>query len=329
MSELEAAKKKHEEEVARQLKARKRELQQLQAERKAVGVANGERQRFFEDKQKQLEGEEKEAKSAGAPLEGRGACLQMVKVELAAAQQAAQKLEQAAAAAEDERKRRAAEVEALKAKNKGRVGSLRVQVDSETSVAREQQKYVTLLQGRLKDDRLLPLSETDEDVKVRQRGRALVEANQAALQQRAAEMKAALHEGEAAHDAAEKRLRDAESAAAAEDAHLRENLAATRDGVSQLATYEAGLVKLLAEGGGGDMVLLTPRTGDASARLSVDGSGDVPALIHTLMSSAELASKAIDDNIKAARLSVRQRRSTAEGMSQPGTPSRPPPPPPP
>ena len=67
MSELEAAKKKHEEEVARQLKARKRELQQLQAERKAVGVANGERQRFFEDKQKQLEGEEKEAKSAGAP----------------------------------------------------------------------------------------------------------------------------------------------------------------------------------------------------------------------------------------------------------------------
>ena len=36
-----------------------------------------------------------------------------------------------------------------------------------------------------------------------------------------------------------------------------------------------------------------------------------------------------DGRIKAARLSVRQRRSTAEGMSQPGTPSRPPPPPPP
>jgi hypothetical protein len=207
----------------------------VQAERQAVAVANGERQRFFEEKGRQLEAEEAQVLALGAPLEGRESCLKMVQAELAAAQQTAQKLATAATAAEETRKKREAEATSLTGKNKGRVSALRMQIESEASVALQQQKYVALLGGRLAEDSLISLSETDEDTKVRERGVALVRANRAALAARSGGLAATLERGEAERQFEEDALREAESAAAAEDTALKESLAATRDGLAQIA----------------------------------------------------------------------------------------------
>ena len=65
-----------------------------------------------------------------------------------------------------------------------------------------------MLQGRLKDDALLSLSETDEDTKVRQRGLALVDANGRALEGRLGEVVARLDGLEAGRAAAELALND-------------------------------------------------------------------------------------------------------------------------
>jgi len=307
---LEAASTTHSAALVAAAAAAAQELRRLHAERQAVAVANGERQRFFEEKSRQLEAEARDAAAAGGPLEGRGSCMQMVQVALAAAQQSARELSAAAAAAEDARKRRAAEARRLTGENEGRVGALRVQIDSEASVALQQHKYVGLLGGRLGEDSLISFSETDEDCKVCERGVALVRASRTAMAARAGGMAAALERCDAERQAAEEALRDAESAAAAEDATLKESLVATRDGVAQLRTYEAGLLKLLA--GGGDLLAMTVDGGSAPPT----PSGDVPGLMVSLMSSADLASKTIEQNISAARavrVSARQRRESEGG----------------
>ena len=322
---LEQEKALHEKAVAEAAKKRSSELRQLTAERQAVGVANGERQRFFEEKSKQLEAEEKEAASAAAPLEGRDACLKAIQAELATVQAASQKMEAAATQAEAARKKQAAALEALRSKDKGRVSSLRVQIDSERSVAHESSKYVLMLQGRLKDDSLLTLSETDEDTKVRQRGLRLVEANGGALKERLDEMTQRLETAEATRAAAEQALKDVESSATSEEKTLREQLSATRDAVAQLQSYEAGLVKLLSEGGGDDVVGIDmqsmrrpsePGAPPGAPPPPAEGEGEgggvgVPGILNNLVSSAELATKVIDDNIKASRMSRIERRSVS------------------
>ena len=80
-------------------------------------------------------------------------------------------------------------------------------------------------------------------------------------------------------------------------------------GVVQLGTYEAGLIKLLAEGGE-DLLFVTVDGSSAPPSPRVGDGSDVSSLMEKLTSSAERASQAIDDNISAARavsISSRQR----------------------
>jgi hypothetical protein len=84
-------------------------------------------------------------------LEGRDSCLRMVERELASAERAA-----AAEQAEAERAviaRQGSEqaLARLQLSNKARLSALRVQIDSESGVRFEQQRYITSLNDRLRD----------------------------------------------------------------------------------------------------------------------------------------------------------------------------------
>ena len=148
---------------------------------------------------------------------------------------------------------------------------------------------------------------------------ALVRANRAALAARSGGLAATLERGEAERQFEEDALREAESAAAAEDTALKESLAATQDGAAQLRTYEEGLLKLLTESGGGDLLVMTVDGGSAppsprGAPASPRGAPIMPAELDQLKSSAERASKVIDEHISAAN-SVRTSRESRRSAS--------------
>ena len=129
-------------------KARRDELRALAAQKAAVVTAKAEHERFLTETGRQVDALERAAAAAAQPIEGRTACIKMVQAELATARKEAERLEIAATAAEEKRLAHAKELELLKSRAKSRASALRVQVESESSIVDEQQRYVDSLAQR-------------------------------------------------------------------------------------------------------------------------------------------------------------------------------------
>ena len=259
-------------------KARRDELRALAAQKAAVVTAKAEHERFLTETGRQVDALERAAAAAAQPIEGRTACIKMVQAELATARKEAERLEIAATAAEEKRLAHAKELELLKSRAKSRASALRVQVESESSIVDEQQRYVDSLAQRA--NVASEQTPSERELGVRLRVKNLVDGGAIEASERLQEVEAAKQGVSAALDTAGALLTSLEARAASQVATLREQLSATREAVVSLGAYESGLAELLAagkvtvdKGGGGPLGALW--TGVAGSRVSLLTSPDV------------------------------------------------------
>ena len=186
------------------------------------------------------------ATEAGQPMEGRDACLAMVRTELAAARREAERLQEAATAAEAARVAQSSAVATLQAKGKSRSSALRVQIESESAIIEEQRRYVESLEQR--ERATVQLAPTREEAGAHARVNALVDGAAAAASTELSALKKAQAEAEDELELAKAALISLEARAASHAGALTEKLATTREAVVQLAAYEVGLSELLQQG---------------------------------------------------------------------------------
>lgn len=209
------------------------------AEHKAVQTAKAEHTKYLNVLEKQLETEEKDLRTALKPIAGRDESISIIRTELNKARQDAEGLEEAASNAEEAHESAARQLENLKTKHKSAAASLKVQIGSEHSVAKDQHRYVAMMRNRLLLAKEQAPSELDLDV--RRRGQTLIEEASAAAKAELSAAETALREQVEARANVEEELKAVDTKAASTNIHLKEQLEAAKKAVSSLQTYESSL----------------------------------------------------------------------------------------
>jgi len=198
----------------------------------------------LDKKTAQTEADEREAADAATTIEGRASCIEMVRGELDTAREACKSLEAQSQASERAHADKRRLVEELKVTNQTRQRELKVRADSEASVLLEQQRYVSSLEDRLRNEtlQLAELNEEDGDMG----DRKFVSTSAAAVLQLLEELDGRLKLCESAHMAAKLSRDKEEKRVSAEAQRLKEQREAMVDALAKLGAYEQSLKQKLS-----------------------------------------------------------------------------------
>jgi len=197
----------------------------------------------------------------------------MLSGEILQVQTALQGLREAASRAEASRKAKASELNAMRTHSRSRLDGLRLRQESEESIARQRRDYVAQLQTRRAEAALRITADSGSA-----HARALVEAENEAMQSRLALLTRDHEEAKMAQDSAMREREATEARAARTLAQLRDVLSSTREAILQLSNYERGLAELLE--------------GSAKSDAAVEGSAKCEAVVKGSATSEAVADDA-------------------------------------
>ena len=209
------------------------------AELKAVQAARAEHEKYLATLEKQLEDEDKSLRMALEPIAGRDESISIIRAELTKARGDAEGLEEAAVEAEEAHEAAARQLQTLQTKHKSAATSLKVQIDSEHSVAKDQHRYVAKMRNRLLLAKEAAPAEIDMDV--RRRGKTLIDDSAAAAKAELSAAEAALKEQTTSKDAVSDELKAVDTKSESTIVLLQEQLTAAKSALKSLKTYESSL----------------------------------------------------------------------------------------